>query len=301
VNVRRSLAPVALLAILVAACSGGATPAPSSGPPLNHAELRFTLIDTFGPLWYCDRDFYPIAVADEADLAIKRFPEVQADTERFSAILAHVGASAGDTFSAEQKLTIYRFWKELKAINLDPTDGGSYRFDYLNQPAQGQQDGRRTTGTIDEHGAIAIEQQGAAGQPPCPICLARGTQIGTPDGSVAVEAVRVGMVVWSLGADGRRVPATVTRIGSTPVPASHRVVRLVLDDGRVLLASPGHPLVDGRPLGTLRAGDRVDGATIVSATLEPYAGGLTFDLLTDSPTGGYFAGGVPLGSTIPRG
>ena len=72
----------------------------------------------------------------------------------------------------------------------------------------------------------------------------------------------------------------------------------MLDDGRVLHASPGHPLADGRHLGTLQAGDRVDGATVVSATLERYDGGSTFDLLPDGPTGVYIADGVPLGSTL---
>ena len=90
----------------------------------------------------------------------------------------------------------------------------------------------------------------------------------------------------------------MVRVGQTPVPATHRVVRLVLDDGRVVRASPGHPLADGRLLGDVRAGDRVDGATVVSATLERYDGGSTFDLLTASTTGNYIADGIPLGSTL---
>jgi hypothetical protein len=63
-------------------------------------------------------------------------------------------------------------------------------------------------------------------------------------------------------------------------------------------ASPGHPLADGRPVGSVGTGDRVDGATVVSATLEAYGGGRTFDLLPDGPTGIYLADQVPLGSTL---
>jgi hypothetical protein len=300
---RSSIAILMLLAIVVAACSAtgpSSTPPPSPSPrgPLPIAELRYRLIDELGPLWYCDRDFYPIARDDEGVLAIQRFGEVQADREAFAAILGHLGLGAGAAFSADQKLAIYRAWKQLNAIVLDPVGDGSYRFDYLTMPAQGANDGRRTTGTIDVSGTIAIDQQQPAGAPPCPICLARGTRIATPDGDVAIEDIRVGMRVWSIDEAGRRVVERVVRIGQTPVPDAHQVVRLVLDDGRVVRASPGHPLADGRRLGTMQAGDWVDGATVISATLERYQGGSTFDLLPDGPTGVYIADGVPLGSTL---
>ena len=97
---------------------------------------------------------------------------------------------------------------------------------------------------------------------------------------------------------GERFVATVLRVGRTPVPATHEVVRLILADGRVVRASPRHPLPDGRLLGDLRAGDDVDGALVTSAGLEPYDGGFTFDLLPSGPTGIYIADGVPLGSTL---
>ena len=165
-------------------------------------------------------------------------------------------------------------------------------------PPPGASEGRRTTGTIDAEGSITVDQQAPAGEPVCPICLARGTQIATPDGTVAIEAIRVGMRVWSLDDAGRRTIATVIRTGRTPVPASHEVVRLDLDDGRVVRASPGHPLADGRLLGTVRAGDRVDGAMVIAAILVPYDGGATFDVLPDGPTGAYIADGVLLASTL---
>jgi hypothetical protein len=300
---RTSFAILMLLAIVVAGCSATGPsspplPSPSPRPALTIAELRFRLIDELGPLWYCDRDFYPVARDDEAALAIPRFGEVQADREAFAAILAHLGLPEGAAFSADQKLAIYRAWKELNAIVLDPVGDGSYRFDYLNMPAPGASDGRRTAGTIDSGGSIAIEQQQPASAPNCPICLARGTRIATPGGDVAIEDIRVGMRVWLIDEAGRRVVETVLRIGQTPVPDTHEVVRLVLDDGRVVRASPGHPLADGRRLGTIRAGDRVAGATVVSANLERYEGGFTFDLLPSGPTGVYVADGVPLGSTL---
>jgi hypothetical protein len=297
---RPFLALLAAVVIALAACSSSGTPAPRSSPgaPLSIAELRLHLIDQLGPLWYCDRDSFPLAREDEAALAVQRFGEVQADREAFAAIVARLGMTADATFTADQKLAIYRTWKQLNAITLEPTGDGRNHFDYLNMPAPGAAEGRRTTGTIDAGGSIAVEQQQPATAPNCPICLARGTRIATPDGDVAIEGIRVGMRVWSIDAAGRRIVETVVRIGQTHLPPTIVFVRMVLDDGRNVRASPGHPLADGRPLGTINGGDRVDGSRVVTATLEPYDGQSTFDLLPTGPTGVYFADGVPLGSTL---
>jgi hypothetical protein len=297
---RTLLAHALVVVALVASCASSqpSSPSPTTGPPLTTPELKYRLVDELGPLWFCDPDFYPVARADEMDLARQHFGEVQGDRVAFAAIVAHLGLGAQTTFTDDQKLAIYRAWKQLRAIDLEPTAAGTFQFDYLNMPSPGASEGRRTAGTIDQHGAITIEQQAPAGQPPCPICLARGTRIATPNGEVAIEDVRVGMQVWSIDEGGERFVALVALVGRTPVPATHEVVRLVLDDGRVVRASPGHPLADGRRLGTIRAGDLVDGAGVVSATLEPYVGGSTFDLLPSGPTGIYLADGVPLGSTL---
>ena len=298
---RTTLTRLLALVILVAACSAtgpAPSPSPSPGVPLTAAELRFALIDQFGPLWYCDPDFYPVPRDDEPALALKRFDEVRADVAVFATIASHLGFNVGAAFTNDQKLALYRSWKQLNAIVLEPADGGPFRFDYLNAPAPGATEGRRTSGTIGADGAITVAQQAAAGEPNCPICLARGTRIATPDGAIAIEDIRVGMPVWSIDASGRRFVATIVKVGRTPVAASHRVVRLVLGDGRLVRASPGHPLADGRLLAAIRAGDIVDGATVVSATLESYDGGSTFDLLPSGPSGAYWADGIALGSTL---
>jgi hypothetical protein len=299
---KRFLLVIVTVVVIVSGCSviggTGATPSPTAGPALTTAELRYRLIDAFGPPWFCDPDEFPVARFDEQQRALERFGEMEADREAFDAILTHLAIQPGAQLTDVQKLETYRAWKALNAIVLDPAGDGAYRFDYLNQPAPNESVGRRTTGTIDAQGTITIEQQAPAGQPPCPICLALGTRIATPGGGLAVEDVRVGMRVWSFDETGRRALATVIRTGRTPVPPTHEVVRLVLDDGRELRASPGHPLPDGRPLGSIRAGDMVDGAIVASVILEPYDGGSTFDVLTDSPTGGYIADGIPLRSTL---
>ena len=61
-----------------------------------------------------------------------------------------------------------------------PIGEDAYRFDYLAQPVGGAAEGTRTAGTIRSSGEITIEQQAPAGEPICPICLARGTLIDTP-------------------------------------------------------------------------------------------------------------------------
>jgi hypothetical protein len=211
--------------------------------------------------------------------------------------VAHLGIDASATPSATQVLAIDREWKMLRALVLQPVDG-VYAFDYVAASAAGAQQGWHVAGTIDAEGAIHLTRRDPSGPPPCPICLSRGTLIATPDGPTADEDLRVGMAVWTADPSGRRLAVEVLLVGSTPVPAAHQMVHLVLTDGRTLEASPGHPLPDGRRLGDLQPGDLVDRARVVTAELVPYAGGATFDLLPSGPTGAYWANGILLLSTL---
>jgi len=301
----RRIVAILFLAVALVGCAGASTsptPSPTPGPTLAQAELKYRLIDRFGPRWFCDPDFYPVARANEGDLALQRFPDLRADQTTFATILAHLGLADGPDFTDQQKLTIYRAWKQLNATILDPIGNATYRFDYLAMPAAaGSSQGLRTSGTIDERGTITVEQQAPAGEPPCPICLARGTRIAGIGTDVSIEDVRVGMRVLSVDEAGRPIEAVVLRIGRVAVGPWHRVVRLVLDDGRTVRASPDHRLADGRSLGTIRPGDTVDGSTVVQATLEPYDAGQTFDLLPSGPTGAYWADGILLRSTLAAG
>jgi hypothetical protein len=85
------------------------------------------------------------------------------------------------------------------------------------------------------------------------------------------------------------------------VPArDHAVVRLRVETGAVLEISGAHPTADGRTIGDLRRGDTVDGASVLEATLVPYAYDATYDILPASDSGTYFAGGVLIGSTLAK-
>jgi hypothetical protein len=298
----RLVTSAALVLLIVTACGGGATsastPAPSPGPALTVPELKLAITGRFGPLWYCDPDFYPIQRQDELASARERWPEVIGDTEAFEALAATMRLDPAGQFTDEEKLAVYQAWKALNAIALDPIGNATYRFDYLARPVAGAAEGTRSAGTITDSGTIDIDQQAAAPEPMCPICLARGTGIETPRGPVAVERLRIGDPVWTLDADGGRVRSTVIAFGSTIVPAGHRVVRLVLADGRTVSASPGHPLADGRLLGDLRTGDEVDGSPVLAADLIAYDGARTHDIAVAGPTGIYLVNGIALESTL---
>jgi len=106
------------------------------------------------------------------------------------------------------------------------------------------------------------------------------------------------VVLGTVSADGSRIAAPVIEIGSMPAPIGHRMVHLVLSDGRELLVSPGHKTSDGRALGLLKIGDELDGSTITRWELVPYAGDRTYDLLPAGATGRYWANGMLLSSTL---
>jgi len=133
---------------------------------------------------------------------------------------------------------------------------------------------------------------------PCPICLAEHTLIDTPAGGISVDGLEKGMAVWTVDGNGERVSATVLEVAKTPVPATHRVVHLVLDDGRELFVSPGHPTGDGRTIADLYVGDSLDGAQVETAELVSYQSGYTYDILPSGDTGLYFADGILVGSTL---
>ena len=175
--------------------------------------------------------------------------------------------SASNAYTHAQKLAIYTDWKMLGALRLDPA-GPAYHFAARFTPDQ--KTGSLVDGTVDVRGQIAVED------------------------------LREGMAVWTADPSGARIAAVVSLIGSMTAPADHTVVHLVLGDGRELFASPGHPLADGRLLGSIAPGDVVDGGVVLRAGRVPYGSGTTFDLLPSGPTGVYWADGIPLASTLGR-
>ncbi|HEV2035537.1 MAG TPA: hypothetical protein VGU71_15330 [Candidatus Dormibacteraeota bacterium] len=279
----------------IALACGSITPAPV-GAPLTIDQLKFRVVDKVGTPIFCDPDFYPVArLGGEESNAIKMYPQIQANSELYAAILAHQNLPAGDLTDA-QKLTVYRAYKQLQALSLTRS-GDRYTFQYHASVLDQTQ---LVSGTVTLDGVVTTTSMTPSGPAPCPICLAAATLIATPSGAVPVTDVRPDMLVWTASPAGTPVATRVIEVGSTPVPAGHLMVHLVLADGRELLASPGHRTADGRPLGALSIGDWLDGSTIKVWELVPYAGDRTYDILPAGPTASYWANGILLSSTLKR-
>jgi hypothetical protein len=269
------------------------TPLPTlpGGPGIS--ELKYRLLAEFPGFFFCDPDFFPVARENEMTLAHQRFPEIQADSTEFETILAHTGLSGVSEFTDGQKLLIYREHKRLSALPLEP-EGEGYRFQILLAETEGE--GELVTGLIDGQGSITIQER-TASFASCPICLAVGTLIETPNGPIPVENLQPGTEVWTLSVEGERVARPLIRTGKMAAPENHQVVYLKLVDGREIRVSPGHPTPEGVPIGQLQAGDSLSGGIILSAERTNYKSRFTYDLLPAGDTGFYWANGILLGST----
>ena len=286
---------VLALALLVASACGAYAPSPGAGTPLTVPQLKFAVMDAVGKPAYCDPDYYPLArPGGEEASAIAMYPQIKADTVTYAAIVAHEHLPPGDV-SDTDKLAAYRAWKLLRALPLTAS-GPDYTFSYRIQPSTGKY--QLVGGTVHSDGVVAVQSRSDTGAPNCPICLAASTLIATPNGQVRVTDVTVGTVVWTQSSDGSRIAATVVEVGNMPVPPGHMMVHLRLADGRELLASPRHQAADGRPVGSLKIGDSLDGSTITLWELAPYAGERTYDILPAGATGRYWANGILLSSTL---
>ena len=302
-TMKRALASAA---ILFAVACGSISPGPI-GTTLNLYQLKFKVMDAVGIPAYCDPDFYPVVrEGGEQANAIAEYPKIRAQADLYAAILAHEHLAGGDTDA--QKMTIYRAYKLQRAVPLTQ-NGDEYDFEFRSQwetrslaspVSMPKSDIVLVKGTVRIDGVVNVTSNTPSGPPPCPICLASSTLIATPSGEVRVIDVRAGMLVWTALQNGKREAARVVEVGSTAVPAGHLMVRLRLADGRELLASPGHATADGRQLGSLAIGDRVDGSTVVFWDLVPYSGERTYDLLPAGSTGTYWANGILLASTLTR-
>jgi hypothetical protein len=257
-------------------------------------ELKYQLLANFSTYFWCDPDLYPVArQGQEQANALEQFPTIMANTDEFSAILKHLNLAQKSQYNDDEKLQIYRQHKILTyALQVTPS-GNVYNFSLRVGTGQGES----IQGTITSAGLIKVTVRESSVNT-CPICLSKGTLIHTPDGPVPVESLRVGMSVWTFDASGKRSSALIIETSSTPVPVGLKLVRVALSDGRTVTASPGHPGADGRPLGGLSVGEKLDGATVLSVEDVAYNEGATYDILPSGNTGLYHANGLLLKSTL---
>jgi hypothetical protein len=288
------IALLSIVTIFIGACTQ--QPASTSTPPVIYSlpELKYRLISNFDNLFYVDPDYYPIArEGQEEKNALEQFPSIKADTIEFSAILKYLGMSNKAEYTNEEKLLIYRQHKKLTLGVQMTASGDVYQFTLRVREGEGE----RIEGTITPSGKITVLKREPSFNT-YPICLARGTLIDTPGGPVPVERLYKGMAVWTVDDSGKRIVALVVQTAVTSVPSSFQVVRLRLNDGRTVTASPGHPTAEGRALGDYQVGDTLDGALVMTVEYVTYNGGATYDFLPSGATGLYWANGILLKSTL---
>jgi len=129
------------------------------------------------------------------------------------------------------------------------------------------------------------------------VCTAPNTPIATPSGERAISELKVGDLVYSVH-HGKLVTVPIILINRVPVTGLHHMVEVRLSTGRVLSISPSHPTADGRTFADLVKGDALDGVALDSVRRVPYTEAYTYDILPDSDSGAYFAGGVLIGTTL---
>lgn len=260
------------------------------GTPESISGMRSRYPDFF----WCDPDFYPVArEGEEVKNSLEQFPTIRANEAEFLAILERLGLTDKAVYANKEVLDIYREHKKLTyIIQMTPAES-----DYNFVLRIGEEQGFRIEGTITQSGQIRETKRENTFNT-CPICLAKGTLIDTPEGPLPVEQIRPGMPVWTMDGLGNRVAATVITTSTTPVPISFPVVKVTLNDGRMVTVSPGHPSAEGRALGDYQPGEILDGVMVTAIDTVIYDGGETYDLLPSGPTGRYWANGILLGSTL---
>jgi hypothetical protein len=140
---------------------------------------------------------------------------------------------------------------------------------------------------------------GGAGFPGGPgVCAAPDTPIATPSGERPIASLHVGDLVYSVDRGSVRVVPILE--ATRREVHNHHVMQVTLTNGVRLEISAPHPTADGRVFGQLRAGDWLDGVGVVSAQPVPYPYSFTYDILPDSDTGTYLAGGALIGTTLAR-
>ena len=285
-----------VLVVLLSGCKLHPSPTNSTNIPSTYSQyqLEYRLFSNFPDVFWCDPDYYPVArEGQEQQNAIAQFSTIKSNQPEFSAILEQLNLPDRTDYTDSEKLLIYKQHKKLTYAVQMTSANGVYNYDLRVGEGQGE----HIQGTIDTSGEIQITNRESSFNT-CPICLVKGTLIDTPIGQVPVEQLEKGMSVWTLDNSDKRIATEIVDTATTPVPLNFQVVRIQLEDGRSVTASPRHPTAAGKAIADYQVGDILDGARVVSIGYVTYEGGKTYDILPAGTTGLYWANGILLGSTL---
>ncbi|PYY08112.1 MAG: hypothetical protein DMG69_16300 [Acidobacteria bacterium] len=105
-------------------CSSESFAQPSFAPPLDKVTelgLKYRVIAALGDRLPCEPQLSTLV-----ERARKEFPEIKKDRVAFHVILEHLGLKKAVKFSDDEKLLVYRDYRELNAIHFAPS-GDKYR------------------------------------------------------------------------------------------------------------------------------------------------------------------------------
>jgi hypothetical protein len=299
-SVKRVLLLTIVLVMLLSGCKSQSSLTTSSTSILpatySQYQLEYRLFAKYPNIFWCDPDYYPVArEGQEQQNAVDQFSGIKSNQAEFSAILTQLNLPNKTDYTDNEKLLIYREHKKLSYAVQMTAANGVYNFDLRVGEGQGTliQGNIKTSGEIQE-----TSQETSLNI--CPICLVKGTLIDTPQGQIPVEQLSKGMIVWTMDESGNRVAKEVVETTSTIVPSSFNVIKIELNDGRTLTASPGHPTAEGRAIADYQLGNELDGAQIVTMDYITYENSMTYDILPAGNTGYYWANGILLGSTLKK-
>jgi hypothetical protein len=146
------------------------TPVPSR---LTQAELKYEVVRQVSRPIFCDPD-KGLSVAEEQARAVQRFPEIQRDGPTFLAILSQLRVPASGAYTPQQQAMVYREWKMLNAVRLQPA-GGNFRFGILVPVPNFARPGGDTVpvdqnlveGIVDPFGGVTVERRTRSDAPAC--------------------------------------------------------------------------------------------------------------------------------------
>lgn len=134
----------------------------ASGVPIEKLvapELRYRILQEFGPIFFCDPDMHPVG-HDDRPYALRAFPEIQKDADTFRAITKNYRIDTSAEFSDIDKLTVYREYKMLSAIHLESLGKEEYKFSIrVRDDSHGpnsRNNGFQIDGLIDQKKQITV-------------------------------------------------------------------------------------------------------------------------------------------------